>query len=1146
MKARATRGNAVFSALAVVMLLTQGARVAAAQASAPTARVNASRFVQAGTSTTFRGGGFSPGETVMFQVTRVDGTAVTGANHTPTSVSADPGGAVSATWLACATDCVGELLQIEATGQASGKVGRAYFRDVPGAPQSGTGMNATNSGRTPGNTPTITGAGFQHGSTAAVPGGTSKAIVNDTPNPPTFERVKSFGSKSPGAYPFDKVVQGADGALYGTTYQGGIFGAGTVYKVNPDGSGFTVLKDFDYGTTGVNPSSRLAQGPDGVLYGTTVSGGQGGFGTVFKLNPDGSGFTVLKSFDLFGNPANGAEPFGGVIRGTDGALYGTAEAGGGNNAGVVYKLNTDGSGFAVLKSFSGGADGFSPIAGLLQGTGGVLYGAAYGGGSFGYGTVFKLATNGSGFAVLKNFDMPTTGGNPLRALIQGTDGALYGTAIIGGSGGTGTVFKLSPDGSGFAVLKSFDGGADGGSPLPSLTQGTDGALYAPTDSGGSFGYGTVFKLNPDGSGFAVVLNLDFRAGGGQNGLIQGTDGALYGTAGNGGFTQEGALFKLNPDGTGFSVLKIFAFGPDISAEGGYPRAGLLQGTDGALYGTTAGGGNIGAGTVFKMNPDGSSLTVLADLDFYSTGGPPLGQLVQGMDGALYGTNEQGGSSGFGTAFRLNRDGTGFTVLHDFDYDNSGGYLEGGLARGADGALYGTAAFGGSFGDGTVFKLNPDGSGFTVLKNLKSSTGVNPYGGLVQGTDGALYGTASGGGGGYGTVFKLNPDGSGFTVLKNFASPTGAYPYGTLVQGMDGGLYGVTVGGGNFGYGTVFRLNPDGSGFVVLKDLDFYVTGANPNAGLVQGTDGTLYGTTYQGGDSNFGTVFKLNPDGTGFAVLEMFGGDGVDGAYPMAALVQGTDGNVYGTTNQGGDVFAGTVFRLVFPTVAPDLCAGVTCAASDPCHVGGTCNPGTGVCSNPAKADGTSCNDGNACTQTDTCQAGTCTGSNPVTCTALDPCHVGGTCNPGTGVCSNPAKADGTSCNDGNACTQTDTCQAGTCTGSNDSWSGMLQPVNTDGSSVFKLGSTIAAKFKLTGACAGNANLIATIYFYQTSGIEGPVNEATSTSAADTGTTFRYSASDDQYIYNLGTKGLNQGTWQLGVDLHDGVGIRTLPVGLRK
>jgi len=162
-------------------------------------------------------------------------------------------------------------------------------------------------------------------------------------------------------------------------------------------------------------------------------------------------------------------------------------------------------------------------------------------------------------------------------------------------------------------------------------------------------------------------------------------------------------------------------------------------------------------------------------------------------------------------------------------------------------------------------------------------------------------------------------------------------------------------------------------------------------------------------------------------------------------------------------------------------------------------------------------------------------------------CDDGNACTADSGTYPSCAYVNVTgSCDDGNACTQTDTCVGGTCTGGGFSWSGFLQPVNADGTSVFKLGSTIPVKFKLTGACAGNPSLVANIYFYKLTNTEGPVNEATSNSAADTGTVFRYISASDQYIYNLGTKGLTEGTWSLGVDLHDGVGIRVVTVGLRK
>jgi len=263
------------------------------------------------------------------------------------------------------------------------------------------------------------------------------------------------------------------------------------------------------------------------------------------------------------------------------------------------------------------------------------------------------------------------------------------------------------------------------------------------------------------------------------------------------------------------------------------------------------------------------------------------------------------------------------------------------------------------------------------------------------------------------------------------------------------------------------------------------------------------------------------------------------GAYPACIYLNNTvvcdDGNActVGDRCQEGNCTSGTA---------------TVCTASDQCHVAGTCDPATGTCSNPSAANGTSCSDGNACTVGDTCQEGNCTSGTATVCTASDQCHVAGTCDPSTGVCSNPNKTDGSACHDGSACTQTDTCQAGRCTGGHYSWSGVLQPVNSDGTSVFKRGSTIPIKFKLTGACAGDPNLTANIYFYKISSAEGPVNEATSSSSADTGTLFRYSVSDDQYIYNLGTKApdITDGSWNLGVDLHDGMGIQVVKIGLRK
>jgi uncharacterized repeat protein (TIGR03803 family) len=315
--------------------------------------------------------------------------------------------------------------------------------------------------------------------------------------------------------------------------------------------------------------------------------------------------------------------------------------------------------------------------------------------------------------------------------VQATDGNIYGITRDGGVGGPGAIFKLSSDGTGFTELVHLGSAAIGTYAYGALIQGSDGALYGTSTFGGGNGYGTVFKLNLDGSGVTVLHDFDYGTGvNAYGGLVQGTDGALYGTTWEGGSYYAGTVFKLNTDGTGFTVLKHL----DYDTTGAYPSAGLIQGTDGALYGTTSEGGSYYGGTAFKLNTDGTGFTVIRHLDYYTTGAYPFAGLMQGTDGALYGANTSGGSLEYGTLFKMNTDGSDFTVLLSFDYFTTGYSTLSSLMQGADGKLYGTAMYAGSSGAGTAFTLNTDGSEFTVFKNFDfGADGGGPYGGLVKGS-----------------------------------------------------------------------------------------------------------------------------------------------------------------------------------------------------------------------------------------------------------------------------------------------------------------------------------------------------------------------------------------------------------------------------
>lgn len=383
-----------------------------------------------------------------------------------------------------------------------------------------------------------------------------------------------------------------------------------------------------------------------------------------------------------------------------------------------------------------------------------------------------------------------------------------------------------------------------------------------------------------------------------------------------------------------TVIHDFAGQP---TDGAYPYAGLVLGPDGALYGTTVNGGaftsgtDSGYGTVFQLTRSGNgwSETVIHNFQDNPDGAHPYDGLIFGPDGALYGTTAGGGDFYVGTVFKLTRSGTGWseTVLHSFSGPD-GFYPYGGLIFGHDGALYGTTYYGGATygasvgpcapnGCGTVFELTPIGTGGfeIVLHSFSGPDGANPYAGVTLGPDGRLYGTTyDGGSSNDGTVFRLSPQGGTYTLLHSFAGPDGANPYAGVIFGPDGALYGTTYYGGAYGDGTVFRVTltpPAGGAETVVHSFQNSPDGANPYGGLILGRDSALYGTTYDGGGVGAGTVFKIGPPfgmNRPDTVLYSFQGN-PDGAYPAAGVIFGSDGALYGTTAYGG-VDYGTVFEL--------------------------------------------------------------------------------------------------------------------------------------------------------------------------------------------------------------------------------------------
>jgi uncharacterized repeat protein (TIGR03803 family) len=449
--------------------------------------------------------------------------------------------------------------------------------------------------------------------------------------------------------------------------------------------------------------------------------------------------------------------------------------------------------------------------------------------------------------------------------------------------------------------------------------------------------------------FSVVYNFGSHSGDPQNpdfsGIIaQGRDGNLYSTAPQGGGCSNGggAVFKITPAG----ALGV------INCSGGtsFSQSGLMLGSDGNFYGTApfntlsgAGGGN---GTIFKVTPSGS-LTALHAFTGGADGKFPTAPPVQGIDGNFYGTTSQGnGNTVFGSVYKITPS-LAFSVLHSFIDSTDGAFPQAPLLQGTDGNFYGTTEAGDRNNGGTIFKITPFGM-FTPLFDFAQSSplGSNPFVPLIQGSDGNFYGTtAHGGSDNQGIVFKITPGGT-LSVLHNFTGTgDGTQPVGGLVQATDGNLYGTTsMATGTSGCGTIFRISPNGANFTTLHTFPADGSaGCRPHVTLVQHTNGVLYGDTHAGGKGGVtlpsGVFFSLNASlppfvhmlpysgkvgktieflGQGFTSTSTVSFSGtaatgtvVSGTYLTATVPNGATTGFVTVTTSGGALKSNQIFRVI-------------------------------------------------------------------------------------------------------------------------------------------------------------------------------------------------------------------------------------------
>jgi len=661
----------------------------------------------------------------------------------------------------------------------------------------------------------------------------------------------------------------------------------------------SVLHGFHFAPKGGWPYSGLVRDSAGNFYGTTPAGGIDNAGTVYKLDASRR-LTVLHSFT---GGADGGVPYAGVTLDAAGNIYGITTQG--KNGGALYRIDLAGQ-FTVLYAAAS-------YSALTLDPAGNIYGTS------GY-TLFKLDTTGH-FSVLHTFTVGLDGGQTYSAVIRDTLGNLYGATFDGGAANFGVVYRFDPQGH-ESVLHNFTGGADGRNPNQ-ITLDAAGNIYGTTNEGGVpnancvAGCGVVYKLNRSRL-LTVLYTFVGGTSGGEPaaGVVRDSAGNLYGTAGApfaGSVGTAAMVYKLDTAGQQ-TVLYNFTGGPD----GGNTSGGLIRDSGGHLYGTTFSGG-AGLGVVFEVNQAGQE-TVLCRFPPAVDGTTPYGGVARDAAGNTYGTTISGGAAmspssvgltaSAGVVYKLDATGRE-TVLHNFTGGADGAQPYGSVVLDPSGNLYGTAYSGGASERGVIYRVAASGV-FAVLHSFTGvSDGQAPYAGLTRDIAGNLYGTTRyGGASNAGVIYKLDNAGH-FTVLYSFTGfLDGGRPSGGVTLDAAGNLYGTTSFGGSANVGVVYELDTSGHQTVLYNFTG--MADAIPYSGVIRDAAGNLYGTAAGDGYGiqGYGLVYKVDTAGNETVLYRFTGNE--DGGVPYGGLASDSAGNLYGTTYLGGTGFPGygTVYRI--------------------------------------------------------------------------------------------------------------------------------------------------------------------------------------------------------------------------------------------
>jgi uncharacterized repeat protein (TIGR03803 family) len=663
--------------------------------------------------------------------------------------------------------------------------------------------------------------------------------------------------------------------------------------------GLNLVASFTGGTSVQNPYCGVVySSAETAYFGTSLYGGADSGGTTYKVNAAG---TVTREYS-FDAGTQGVYPIGGLMIAKDGNLYGTSYEYGTYYEGTTWKEAVTSTSVTGEVQFNGD-NGEYPVSAMMQASDGNLYGVANDGGTYNFGTLFRFSSTGttSNISVLTSFDGPN-GEYPSAVLVQGTDGNLYGTAENGGAydSSAGTIYRISMAGSNLTLLHSFNGSTDGAEPIAGVIQGVDGNYYGTTLEGGTYNEGTVFEIQPSGA-FSTLYSFTGGADGAEpwGGLVQATDGNLYGTTQQGGTYGDGTVFQIAPTGSLATIAEFDGY------QGALCEGYLVQGPDGNLYGATFNGGLNGYGAFFCV--------VLTNGAPLQIGGQPASLSVYAGSNAVFAVATIGGVP---LSYQWQQNGTNLT--------NGGGFSGATTAVlsisnvvSSNAASY-TVIVSNSFNIVTSAPAT-----LTVLLTPPAITS-QPVG--LTNVAGSIAFFAVTATGEEPLAYQWQENG---VNLTNGGTISGANTPFLMISNLvvsNSGSYSVNVSNAlavvSSSSAQLVVVTANTSSSVSITNLHFFTNGpgdgANPSAPLMQGLDGNLYGTSEDGGSAYQGTIIRVSLAG---ALTNLYsfiapnnGVTGVntsgDGEYPLGGLVQTLNSNFFGTTWQGGPSGYGTLFRV--------------------------------------------------------------------------------------------------------------------------------------------------------------------------------------------------------------------------------------------